>query len=416
MPRLSYPRSRHVCRRTTDLEKGMDWMLLDDRGHWKIESLACDPALDQGNGVPKEMVSDVVKHHWNGTGCFRKFRSARSIPAAACGIVTESGLPASRGKGNTPTRKMILDHVGSGLTPYLDDWCELNGITTGGQYLMWWAARLFQYPQGRLPYLFLFSPEQNSGKSSFHRTLLLLFANQNGWCELRKELLKDDFNDLLRGCSALAYLEEIDLSKSPMAYDLVKNLIDGLAQGAGHLPSLRDGSRLRSFHPPGESPPLLSDLPRRQAHHGDPRPSLHGRRHPVGGQVAAPDRRRAAGIPARPAELEDAQARRWPFVSARIDDAGQDRGVAAREAEGWYGQLKLFAAADQIKSLEANVILQKLAVEITDSRMPKSAGGSAQNSSRWRTSWQRTASTSLGTATRPVTRSSSPNPQVARVT
>ena len=27
--------------------------------------------------------------------------------------------------------------------------------------------------------------------------------------------------------AALAYLEEIDLSKSPMAYDLVKNLIDG---------------------------------------------------------------------------------------------------------------------------------------------------------------------------------------------
>ena len=32
--------------------------------------------------------------------------------------------------------------------------------------------------------------------------------------------------------------------------------------------------------------------------------------------------------------------------------------MAAREAEGWYGQLKLFAAADQIKGLEANVILQ----------------------------------------------------------
>ena len=49
--------------------------------------------------------------------------------------------------------------------------------------------------------------------------------------------------------------------------------------------------------------------------------------------------------------------------------------MAIRESEGWYGQLKMFAAADQIKSLEAAEILRRLVAEITDSRMPKSASG-----------------------------------------
>ena len=49
--------------------------------------------------------------------------------------------------------------------------------------------------------------------------------------------------------------------------------------------------------------------------------------------------------------------------------------MALREAEGWYGQLKIFAAAEQVKALEANKILAMLTAEVTDTRLPKSAAG-----------------------------------------
>ena len=201
-------------RHTSELEKGLDWMTLDDRGHWKINTYTEAKEWIKGHGYSAEMTSEVIRYHMERNWLLQKIPFGPQYAGSRMWNRDGARFAVTPRPGDFKNTKMILEHVGAGSTPYLDEWCAIQGIKTGGDYLMWWAARMFQYPRSRLPYLFLFSPEQNSGKSSYHRALLRLFANSNGWCELRKELIKDDFNDLLRGC-ALAYLEEIDLLEQP---------------------------------------------------------------------------------------------------------------------------------------------------------------------------------------------------------
>ena len=65
-----------------------------------------------------------------------------------------------------PHWDMIFQHVGRGLDEAVaaDPWCRANGVNNGATYLLYWAASLFQRPHQKLPYLFLFGP-QNAGKS-----------------------------------------------------------------------------------------------------------------------------------------------------------------------------------------------------------------------------------------------------------
>ena len=71
----------------------------------------------------------------------------------------------------------------------------------------------------------------------------------NGWCELRKEITRDDFNDQMRG-AVLCLLEEIDLSSNPGAYQLIKNLIDNpYFETTRDIFSVRDGSQLHAPDP-----------------------------------------------------------------------------------------------------------------------------------------------------------------------
>jgi len=121
---------------------------------------------------------------------------------------------------------MIFDHLGRELQEVkTHEWCQQHGILSGADYLRMWSAILFREPTKHLPFLFFWSEEQNSGKSTFHRALSLLFEDARGCVEIKKELTKDDFNDLLEGC-VLAYLEEVDLSKNYAIYDQIKNLVD----------------------------------------------------------------------------------------------------------------------------------------------------------------------------------------------
>lgn len=72
----------------------------------------------------------------------------------------------------------ILNHLGNGLDESIqeDGWCKSNGILTGADYLKVWIASLVQHPLEPLPYLFFYSPEENTGKSTFHEALSLLFT------------------------------------------------------------------------------------------------------------------------------------------------------------------------------------------------------------------------------------------------
>ena len=65
-----------------------------------------------------------------------------------------------------------------------DPWCRQHGIATGYDYLMQWIATMFRRPSVQLPYLFLYSTEQNTGKSSLpkphHPAMKQCLNNKSG--------------------------------------------------------------------------------------------------------------------------------------------------------------------------------------------------------------------------------------------
>jgi hypothetical protein len=125
---------------------------------------------------------------------------------------------------------MIFDHCGTGLDEAVaeNEWCKRHGVRTGGEYLRLWAAILFQRPTHPLPYLFFFSDEQNTGKSSFHQSLGLLMLSGKGYVEADTALTNQQgFNKQLAG-AILCYVEETDLSNTKgLAYNRIKNWVTG---------------------------------------------------------------------------------------------------------------------------------------------------------------------------------------------
>ena len=75
-----------------------------------------------------------------------------------------------------PTWESVLNHIGTSLTRTVeaDEWCQHVGILTGGDYLAFWIAFLLRKPKLHLPYLFLYSMSENTGKSTLHEALSLL--------------------------------------------------------------------------------------------------------------------------------------------------------------------------------------------------------------------------------------------------
>ncbi len=116
----------------------------------------------------------------------------------------------------------ILTHVGQDLDAAIRQapWAQQVGIKSGAQYLLCWIANMIRYPLERLPYLFLFGPE-NSGKSIFHESLALLMTKG---CVSADRSLTTEFNGELANC-VLAYVEEKDISKAKGALNKIKDLV-----------------------------------------------------------------------------------------------------------------------------------------------------------------------------------------------
>ncbi len=121
-----------------------------------------------------------------------------------------------------PTWNSILNHCGSSLDPYMEqnDWARENGITTGGEYLKCWVASVFQHPTEPLPYLFFYSKEQNTGKSTFHEALKELVTH--GVMSADNALSDTQFNGELAN-TIIAYIEETDLKRSKTASNKIKD-------------------------------------------------------------------------------------------------------------------------------------------------------------------------------------------------
>ena len=129
-----------------------------------------------------------------------------------------------------PTWLKMLNHLGQGLDDAVkqNPWCINNGIITGGDYLKCWVASMFQKPLEQLPYLFLFSEAQNTGKSTLVEALSLLMTR--GAVVSAATALTSDraFNGELAS-AVLCFVEELDLSKKGKseAYNRVKEWTTG---------------------------------------------------------------------------------------------------------------------------------------------------------------------------------------------
>lgn len=119
----------------------------------------------------------------------------------------------------------ILNHSGAKLDAAIKKhpWCKSNGILTGGDYLKCWIASLIKNPNEPLPYLFFYSPENNTGKSIIHEALSLLFTHGLSKADVALTS-QSGFNAELEG-AVVCYVEEIDLSQSKLAYNRIKDWV-----------------------------------------------------------------------------------------------------------------------------------------------------------------------------------------------
>lgn len=126
---------------------------------------------------------------------------------------------------NHPTWNKILKHAGAGLDEAIRDnpWAKVNGIETGADYLRIWCASVFKQPNQPLPYLFFYSKEQDTGKTTFHEALSGLLTK--GYVRADTALTDDrGFNGELAS-AILCVIEEVNLSKAKHALNRIKDWV-----------------------------------------------------------------------------------------------------------------------------------------------------------------------------------------------
>ena len=131
---------------------------------------------------------------------------------------------------NCPTWWKILTHCGEGLDEAVSDnrWCRENGVKDGRSYLFLWIASMFTQPSESLPYLFFYSEEQNTGKSTFHEALSLLFKGGTGYVKSDVSLTSSGRFNAELACAVLCVVEETNLSvtgKGKEAYNRIKDWV-----------------------------------------------------------------------------------------------------------------------------------------------------------------------------------------------
>lgn len=127
-------------------------------------------------------------------------------------------------EGPFPNWEKIINHLAENLSTANSSWCIAHGLS-GRDYLMCWLAALFQSPEEPLPYLFFFSKEQQTGKSTLCEAVSNLVTK--GVCKADTALVNPQkFTGELAG-AILCYVEETNLSKAQGAYDRIKEWVTG---------------------------------------------------------------------------------------------------------------------------------------------------------------------------------------------
>ena len=129
---------------------------------------------------------------------------------------------------NHKTWDKVLNHCGQGIDEAVlsNPWCKVNHIKTGGDYLKLWMASMIQDPYAHLPYLFFYSKEQGTGKTTFYEAHSKLFTR--GYIKANRALKSEQgFNSELHG-AVMCAIEEEDLGgKNKSIYDRIKDWVTG---------------------------------------------------------------------------------------------------------------------------------------------------------------------------------------------
>ena len=212
-------------------ESGSDlgWVIKTD-GTWRTEPISHVKMFLEGYGLDREQIKKVfgssVIRCW--TIVNKPFDVEYPGERQWNRHAPQFRYPPSTDLDNLhyPTWLKILNHCGNHLDDYIakDDWCKMNGVLTGADYLKCWIASVFQKPAEPLPYLFFYSPEQNTGKSIFHEALSLLVTS--GVVRADQALGDTQFNGELEN-AVICVIEETDISnnKNKTAYNRIKDWV-----------------------------------------------------------------------------------------------------------------------------------------------------------------------------------------------
>jgi hypothetical protein len=216
---------RHLVSETN---QDAGWVVnLDDS--WRTEPLNHIQILLYSRGLAKEEVTEIlgksVSQAWRLVNKPFQPEYVGNRQWNREGAKLRYAVDKTRTQLSFNTWRSILEHCGKDLDEAVkyNDWCIDNNVVTGADYLAFWCASLFQYPERPLPYLFFFG-DQNSGKSTFHEALELLF--DRGYCMAKQALISTSgFNGELEG-AVMCVVEEIDLSvASSLAYNRIKEWV-----------------------------------------------------------------------------------------------------------------------------------------------------------------------------------------------
>ena len=132
--------------------------------------------------------------------------------------------PSDTDNPQHPHWDMILNHCFGSLDIAIKkaEWSDRLKIKSGYDYGLAWMACALRDPFQPLPYLFLYGGE-NCGKSTFHESFSCLITKG---IESANQALtsQSGFNGELAG-AIIAYVEEIDISKTPGAHSKLKEWV-----------------------------------------------------------------------------------------------------------------------------------------------------------------------------------------------
>ena len=127
-------------------------------------------------------------------------------------------------EGDHPHWDLVLKHCFGDLDEAILElpWAARNNVRTGAEYGLLWVACLLREPFQPLPYLFFYGDE-NCGKSTFHEMLAFLMT-KGVTCANCALTSQSNFNGELAG-AILAYVEELNISKTPGALAKIKDWV-----------------------------------------------------------------------------------------------------------------------------------------------------------------------------------------------